>query len=106
MEDKLLQIAIEIIYYAGNARKLVTDALTALKEKDANTAKLKLEQAEVEIRLAHASQSNLLQQEAEGDSMPVSLLMVHAQSTLMVAMSEQHMAQAMIEIVEAYSKSE
>ena len=88
MDEEILKIAVQIIFNAGNARKLATDAMRLMGDKNFTEARMRLEEADVEIGLAHASQSKLLQEEAGGQNIQTNLIMSHAQDTLMIAMSE------------------
>lgn len=100
MNEEVIQAAVNIIYYAGNARKLVSDGLKCLKQHDYSEAADKFSEAQKEIAQAHNSQTDLISREANDEEIKVTLLMVHAQATLMVAMSEIHMAKSFLDIIE------
>jgi len=92
MDEQSIQTATMVIIHAGNARAWVQKALTSAEEGDLKTARTQLESADEEIRAAHRTQTEMIQAEARGEIIPLSLLTVHAQDTLMTAMSEVHMA--------------
>lgn len=88
LDTKSVQIATKVIIHAGNARTLVNDAINSAFAGEVGLAETKLEQANEEIRSAHLTQTEVIQAEARGERLEFSLLMTHAQDTLMVAMSE------------------
>lgn len=88
----------EIILHAGNARAEAYAALQAAQAGDFAAARESLKQAETEIGVAHRTQADLIQQEAQGDHVQVSLLLVHAQDHLMTAMSEKNLIENMVEM--------
>ena len=100
LDEKTTKIATMVIIHAGNARSMVSDAIKAMESNDAELAKTKLDQANNEIRSAHATQTEVIQDEARGENMPITLLLTHAQDSLMVAMSEVHMAKYIIKLHE------
>jgi PTS system cellobiose-specific IIA component len=59
----------------------------------------KLVQAQEEISSAHHVQTEVIQAEARGDPVQITLLLTHAQDTLMIAMSELQMARHMVDIL-------
>ncbi|MBG0784563.1 MAG: PTS lactose/cellobiose transporter subunit IIA [Anaerolineaceae bacterium] len=99
-KSKSVQFATMTILHAGNARKMISDAYTALSEFDFEVARKKIEQAREEAIFAHREQSKIIKSESEGDSLEFSLLLTHAQDTLMTAVSEIQIAKNMITIVE------
>jgi PTS system cellobiose-specific IIA component len=99
-KSKSVQFATMTILHAGNARKMISDAYTALSEFNFEVARKKIEQAREEAIFAHREQSKIIKSESEGDSLEFSLLLTHAQDTLMTAVSEIQIAKNMITIVE------
>ena len=99
IESKSVQIATQVIIHAGNARSLVYEAFKDMEEYDFQPAEAKIVQAQEEISPAHHVQTEVIQAEARGDKVQVTLLLTHAQDTLMIAMSELQMARHMLEIL-------
>jgi len=87
-ENELLNVSMEIILHAGNARNAANKAIFALKNRQYEKANQLLNQAREDIRKAHVSQTEVIQAEARGESHEPSLLFTHAQDTLMTIMSE------------------
>ena len=61
-------------------------------------AEEKLEAADEALGNAHKSQTNLLTQEASGDSVELSLLLVHGQDHLMNAITFKDLARELIDV--------
>ncbi len=92
LNSKSVQIAAQVIIHAGNARTLVHEALKLTESGDYHAAEAKLETAAEEINSAHDTQTQVIQAEARGEPLQITLLLTHAQDTLMIAMSEANMA--------------
>lgn len=58
-----------------------------------------MEEAEKAFVLAHKAQTEIIQNEASGESYEFSLLFAHAQDTLMTIHSELRMAKEMVDIL-------
>jgi PTS system cellobiose-specific IIA component len=92
------EVIFEIILHAGNARAEAYEGLRAAQNGDFIKAAGHLAAAEAEITAAHRVQTGMLQQEAQGKKLEVSLLVVHAQDHLMTALSEKTLIENMIEL--------
>ncbi|GAA0079181.1 PTS lactose/cellobiose transporter subunit IIA [Clostridium sp. CTA-5] len=88
----------EIISHAGDSRGYTFEALTEARKNNIEEAEKLLTKAKEELRLAHNTQTKLIQQEINGQNVKISLLMVHAQDQLMNAMSENNLVEEMIEM--------
>ncbi len=104
LEPEMIEIATKVILFAGNARDLVSKALNAAYAEKFEDAKNLISKAEEEVRSAHHIQTEIIQAEARGESVDLSLLLTHAQDTLMVSLSEINMAKQMIRLYEKCSK--
>ncbi len=103
-DTKTIEIATKVILFAGSARDLVSKALNAAYEGNFEEVKKLISKAEDEVRSAHRIQTEIIQSEARGESVNLSLLLTHAQDTLMVALSEINMAKQMIRLYKKCSK--
>ena len=99
-ESKSVQFATMTILHAGNARKLIADAYAELCEFNFDSARQKIKEAKEEALFAHREQSKIIKTESQGDTLEFSLLLTHAQDTLMSAVSEMYIAKNMIKLVE------
>lgn len=98
IDPELVQISAQIIVYSGNARERIDQALKAANADDMTEAQKKLEEAEKDLNQAHHVHMKLLQSESKGDPLKFSILLTHAQDTLMVTMSEMHMARHILRL--------
>ena len=90
------EVIFEIILHAGNARAEAYDALRAAQAGEFVKAEEHLQRAEEETGIAHRAQSNMIQQEVQGEKIEISLLFVHAQDHLMTAIAEKTLIENMI----------
>ncbi|OCN05492.1 PTS cellobiose transporter subunit IIA [Erysipelotrichaceae bacterium MTC7] len=103
-ENELVEVAMQIILHAGDARLKIEEALDEVKKFDFTKAKEILQDAEECIRQAHVAQTQIIQNETSGKTYEASLLFNHAQDTLMTIMSEEKIAKQMLEIAEVLYK--
>jgi cellobiose PTS system EIIA component len=96
------RIIFEIILHGGNGRSCSMEAIHAAKQGDFSQSREKLKQAAEALNEAHHIQTLLIQEEINGKSSQLSLLMIHAQDHLMNAMTVRDLA---AEIVELYQKN-
>lgn len=106
LDIRSVKIATKVIIHAGNCRALVNDSIKAAGNGDLEGAKTKLEQAKLEIESAHSTQTEVIQAEARGEDIPLSLLLTHAQDSLMVALSEVFFAQHILGLHQRLNKLE
>ena len=98
-ENELISVAMQIILHAEDARVKVTEGLQEAKRFDFEKAEALMEEAEKAFVLAHKAQTEIIQNEASGESYEFSLLFAHAQDTLMTIHSELRMAKEMVDIL-------
>ncbi|MBB6217875.1 PTS system cellobiose-specific IIA component [Anaerosolibacter carboniphilus] len=91
-------IIFQLITNSGSARSHVFEALEYARKNDFDKATECLEAAGNELVDAHQVQTNLIQQEASGQSVQVSLLMVHAQDHLMTSILAKDLIEQMVEM--------
>ncbi|MBU1682376.1 PTS lactose/cellobiose transporter subunit IIA [Patescibacteria group bacterium] len=106
LDSKAVEVSFKVIIHAGNARTLVKKTLTKAKQKDIEGAKKALLEASEEIRSAHVTQTEIIQAEAKGKEINVTLLLTHAQDTLMVAKSEVEYTKYIIDLFERITELE
>lgn len=101
--EELQMVAFEIILNSGNARTIVHESFSTMRNGDLEKASELLNQANEEMLLAHKSQTKLLQDYAGGEIINVEIIMVHAQDHLMTTMTLREVA---LEMLEMYKKLE
>ncbi|KGG79729.1 hypothetical protein Y919_10245 [Caloranaerobacter azorensis H53214] len=92
------EIIFKIIVHAGNARAKVYEALKHAQESDFEKAKECIDEAGKEVGIAHKTQTELIQREADGEKVEMSVLFVHAQDHLMTAIAEKGLIENMIDL--------
>lgn len=99
LEEELVEVAMQIILHAGDARLKISEALGYAKKFAFDEAQSSMQTAEHAIHNAHRCQTNVIQSETRGVKYPHSLLFAHAQDTLMTINSELNLSKEMIEIL-------
>lgn len=99
-EPKNLEVIMQLIMHGGDAKGNAIEAIQAAKEGNFSEAKEKIQAADQALVQAHHAQTGLLTQEASGDPVEVSLLMVHGQDHLMTSIAFKDLAQEIIELYE------
>jgi PTS system cellobiose-specific IIA component len=97
MEEKIMSL----IIHSGEARSYAMEAIAAAKEGNLEGAKELIVKADEELGEAHNTQTSLIQAEAGGEKIEMTLLMVHAQDHFMTSMTLKDLAK---EIIEIYAK--
>lgn len=94
------QTTMQLIIHSGNARALAYEAFELALTDDFAAAAAKLRDASQEISKAHAQQTALIQNEAAGNGVPPTLLLVHGQDHLMTAMVEINLIERLVRMLE------
>lgn len=89
-----------LITSSGSAKSYAMEAIQYAKENDFKSAKESLDLAAKDLSAAHKIQTSLIQNEAKGDRVPVSILLIHAQDHLMNAMMLKDLATEFVELYE------
>lgn len=87
-----------LIASAGQARSLAFEALEAAKKGDFARSDELMEESKKAGLEAHHKQTQLLVQEANGNHVPVDVMLVHAQDHLMTSMLAQELISEIIEL--------
>jgi PTS system cellobiose-specific IIA component len=98
MDERIVNVAMQIILNAGDARNSAMSAMSSEMSGDKIKADEFLLEAKEYVKRAHLSQTEVIQDEASGNKMDISLLFIHAQDTLMTIKSEVSMIEKMIEL--------
>lgn len=105
METVLIdEVVMELVVNGGNARSKSMEAIRAAKKGDMELAKEKIKEANEALNKAHNFQTSLIQKEAGGEGVDISLLMIHAQDHLMNAMTVRDLAKEMVSMYEEFRK--
>lgn len=94
------EMIMNLIIHSGEARSYAMEAMQLAKAGSFAEAKELVEKAATQLGEAHHSQTALIQKEAGGDKVEVSLLLVHAQDHLMTSMIVKDLAAEIIDLHE------
>lgn len=95
MKEKLS--IIQIIVNGGDARASSLKAIRSARKGNIEEAENFMERAASSLAKAHEVQTELIQSEARGESIDISLLIIHAQDHLMNALTVNEIALELIE---------
>ncbi|MBA5849970.1 PTS lactose/cellobiose transporter subunit IIA [Clostridium sp. cel8] len=95
---ELEEVIMNIIISAGEARAFAYEALHKANEGKYDEADDLMKKANEEIGKAHNVQTSLIQKEANGEKLDVSVLFVHAQDHIMTAISEKNLIKEIIDL--------
>lgn len=95
---EMMEVAMSLIAQAGDSRSDCMEAMQLAKEGKFDEARSALERAGDGMVAAHEIQTDLIRSEMSGTGEPVSLLMVHAQDHLNLALVMRDVAEEFVEI--------
>lgn len=92
------ETSFNLILNAGNAKSKGMMAIECAREYDFKRAEVLMEEAKEDLRIAHHSQTALIQGEANGNLPEFSILLVHAQDHLSSTITILDLAEELIHI--------
>ncbi|WP_440897651.1 PTS lactose/cellobiose transporter subunit IIA [Amphibacillus sp. Q70] len=98
VEGSLEMIAFQIISNVGSAKSLIMEALHAARGGDFVLSEEKLAEANKFFVEGHKVHASLIQKEAAGERVDLSILFMHAEDQLMSAETISELAKEMIEM--------
>jgi len=98
IDQKIIDVAMDIITEAGDARLLINEALSCIENNDFAAVDEKITMARKLLAKAHGMQTDVVQSESEGELRQHPLLFIHAQDTLMTINSELNMCRKLRDI--------
>ena len=101
-----MEVAMGLIAQAGDARSYCMEAIALAKEGKFDEARKALTQADDCMVAAHETQTDLIREEMSGNGAPVSLLMVHAQDHLNLALVMRDVADEFLQVHEKLKELE
>lgn len=101
--DNLELVSFQLISNVGEARSALFEAMRAAREECFEEADRLVIDAEDSLVKAHESHSSLIMQEASGDKVQISLLLMHAEDQLMTTELLKGMAKEVILTHKKYS---
>ncbi|MCQ8212008.1 MAG: PTS lactose/cellobiose transporter subunit IIA [Cetobacterium sp.] len=97
-EEELEEIIFSIVAYAGEAKGCAHQALAFAEEGKFEEAEECMKECDAAVLKAHHVQTDMIQKEAGGQKIPLSIVFVHAQDHLMTALSERELIKKMIKL--------
>ncbi|KAB2329310.1 PTS lactose/cellobiose transporter subunit IIA [Cytobacillus gottheilii] len=88
--------AFQIISNVGTAKSLIMEALFAARAGNYQEAEEKLTESKQYMNEGHHAHMDLIQQEASGEKLPFSLLLMHAEDQMMSAETIRDLVSEMI----------
>lgn len=101
MDEKYVQSVMNLVIYGGDGKSSAMEAIHAAKAGDFELAEEKLKAADESLIQAHHAQTEMLTQEASGNPVELSLLMVHGQDHLMTGMMFRDLAKEIVDVYRA-----
>lgn len=89
-----------LITSSGSAKSHAMEAIQYAKENNIKSARKALDLAAEDLKAAHKTQTSLIQSEAKGEKVEISILLIHAQDHLMNAMMLKDLATEFVELYE------
>ena len=96
--EQLEMAIMNIIINAGDCKNHAYMALGMVNDGKYEEAEKEIELANDALSKAHDSQTEMIQKEASGEKIELSLLFVHAQDHLMTAITEKNLIEQIIEL--------
>ncbi len=96
MNDEQMAVIMPLIIFGGEAKSSAIEAIAAAKVGDFDKAEERIKAADGAIIQAHHGQTELLTKAANGENVPVSIYMVHAQDHLMTGIAFVDLAKEII----------
>lgn len=103
MDEKMEQSCFSIISTVGIAKSLFIESITCARNKEYDKAYELIKEGEKVFASGHDTHLDLIKEEASGNNLNLSLLLVHAEDQLMNADTFKILA---LEFIELYKKVE
>ncbi|MDT2600161.1 PTS lactose/cellobiose transporter subunit IIA [Enterococcus hulanensis] len=87
-KDAIVQVSMNMILYAGDARTALMEAYDLLENEEFEQAEEKMAIASKLLNQAHGYQTEIVQSEAAGEEIQYSPLFSHAQDTMMTIQAQ------------------
>ena len=101
MDEKLELICLEIITNTGSAKSCYIEAIQKAKAGEPREAGTLMEEGDQYYMQAHKVHGSLIQQEAAGDKVEFSLILMHAEDQMASTEMAKVMAREFIELYES-----
>ncbi|MCI8400713.1 MAG: PTS lactose/cellobiose transporter subunit IIA [Lachnospiraceae bacterium] len=96
MEIAMETLVTELILNGGEAKSKAMEAMAAARERNFEEAEVKLREAGEALGKAHEFQTRLIWQEADGNKLDFSMILIHGQDHLMNAITVRDLAEEIV----------
>lgn len=96
--EELARASFQIIAHVGDARSCYLEAISHAKKGDFESASASMERGAEMFRKGHAAHAELVQREAGGDPVNMTLMITHAEDQLMSAEAFGILAEEFIDV--------
>lgn len=101
MDEQNYEQSFQLILAAGSAKSAALMAVEAARDGDFAKAEEYLQECDAGLEDAHNQQFAMIQQEAQGNTVPVNIILIHANDHLTMALMAKEYAQEMIHLYQA-----
>ena len=106
MTEKDYEIPFTVIMKASSAKEKFLLAVKEARNGNFENAEKMVSEGELDLREAHKTQTALIQAEARGEKTEFSIIFIHSQDHLTMALTIKDMAEEMIEGYKLFYKKE
>ncbi|WP_289116453.1 PTS lactose/cellobiose transporter subunit IIA [uncultured Dubosiella sp.] len=96
--EQLAMVGFEIVAYSGDARSTLLELLKQVRNGNFDNVDTLLADADENLNLAHKAQTDILAQEAQGQSMDMGFIFIHGQDHLMTTILLRDLIMDMVEL--------
>lgn len=96
--EQLAMVGFEIVAYSGDARSTLLELLKQVRNGNFDNVDTLLADADENLNLAHKAQTEIMAQEAQGQSMDMGFIFIHGQDHLMTTILPRDLIMDMVEL--------
>ena len=97
MNEEMETICFQIISYAGDAKSCYMEAIQEAKQNNFEQAGRRIQEGDKSFAQGHHVHAELIRRECSGESVPVGLVLIHAEDQMMSAEMTKMMAEEWID---------
>jgi PTS system cellobiose-specific IIA component len=106
MDEKIEAISFMLILHSGNARSEAMKAIAAAKNGDIEKAQKMIEIAKQELANAQKVHASIIQEEARGGDINLSLLLMHSEDHFVMGQLTIDLAKELLDVYRKFERNE
>ncbi|WP_057914649.1 PTS lactose/cellobiose transporter subunit IIA [Peribacillus muralis] len=106
MNEQVSQNAMQLIFYAGNAKSLALKGIIEAENGEVLVGYEKINEAKAELNKGHSIQTRLMTDEINGNEIEKSILLIHAQDHFMSASLSIELSERILKLYEKLGSGE